>query len=75
MKPASINYENSGLLSLQRFLYFFQVLAVGVVIPFLYLYGTSTKDMRKTKDTIVKEISSDTHPAPANVYHYTGREM
>lgn len=59
MKTATFPTENTELLSLQRFLDYFQVLAVGVVIPFLFLYGISNRNPNPHKDYRVKEISSN----------------
>ncbi len=55
MKTAIINNENSILEFAKRSLYNFQVLALGVFISFLFLFGISNGNQKKTNDNSVKQ--------------------
>ncbi|MDE3212419.1 MAG: hypothetical protein KGM98_04230 [Bacteroidota bacterium] len=75
MKTVNISKENTSLLSMERFLYFFQVLSLGFFIPFLFVYGITSKKITDSKDQVVKEISSDVHHADTRAYPYPVKDM
>ena len=55
-----INNEGSGKVEFfKRILYSFQVLIVGIALPFLFLVGISDGNQKKT-ETEVKEITNTT---------------
>ena len=65
MKTVINNNENSILEFVQRSLYNFQVLALGVFISFLFLFGISNGNQKKTTDESViqeKEAVKSVHP-------------
>ncbi len=64
MKKVFISHENPLLEMAKRTIYSFQVLAVGIAIPFLFLVGISYEN-QKRQEPVVTEISK-TNPAPAN---------
>lgn len=60
MKTVYNNNENSILEFAKRSIYSFQVLIVGIAIPFLFLLGISNANQKKTNEYEVKEVSNIT---------------
>lgn len=70
MKTVTFKAENPGFTFVKRFLYSFQVLMVGVAIPFFFLFGISDGNHKKEGETIVKEITNSTQQTSDNVYEF-----
>lgn len=60
MKKVFISYENPVLEMAKRTFYSFQVLIVGIAIPFLFLVGISYEN-QKRQEPEVKEVSNTSH--------------
>lgn len=58
MKTVINSSENSIFEFAKRSIYSFQVLLVGIAIPFLFLFGISNANQKKTDENQVKEISN-----------------
>jgi hypothetical protein len=52
--------ENSMIEFAKRGFYSFQVLIIGLAIPFLFIFGISHSDPKKVQENEVKEISNVT---------------
>ncbi|KAA9041290.1 hypothetical protein FW778_04440 [Ginsengibacter hankyongi] len=60
MKTITDSNENSVFEFAKRSIYSFQVLIVGVAIPFLFLFGISNANQKKIDENQAKEISNMT---------------
>jgi hypothetical protein len=70
MKTVALNNQNSGYESLKRFIYLFEVMIVGVVIPFFFFWYFD-RNSKHEKETVVKEIvANNNQHTPGNVYEY-----
>lgn len=58
MKTVINSSENSTFEFAKRTIYSFQVLIVGIAIPFLFLFGISNPSQKKTDENQTKEISN-----------------
>ncbi len=68
MKTVTFNSENPVVTYVKRFIYSFQVLMVGVAIPFFFLFGISDGNHKNHEDRSVKEISKSTAKTLDNLY-------
>jgi len=60
MKTIINSNENSVFEFAKRSFYAFQVLLVGIAIPFLFLFGISNANQKKMDENQAKEISNMT---------------
>lgn len=60
MKTVIKNEETGKLEFFKRILYSFQVLMVGIALPFLFLVGISDGNQKKTTEPGVKVITNST---------------
>jgi hypothetical protein len=68
MKTVTFNSENPVVTYVKRFIYSFQVLMVGVAIPFFFLFGISDGNHKSNEEKTEKEVSKSTVKTPDNVY-------
>lgn len=67
MKTVINSNENSVFEFAKRSIYSFQVLIVGIAIPFLFLFGISNANQKKVDENQVKEMSNMTELSSNNV--------
>jgi hypothetical protein len=67
MKTVINSNENSILEFAKRGIYSFQVLIVGIAIPFLFLFGISNGNQKKVDENQMKEMSNMTELSSNNV--------
>lgn len=67
MKTIIDGNENSVFEFAKRSIYSFQVLIVGIAIPFLFLFGISNANQKKIDENQAKEISIMTDLSASNV--------
>jgi hypothetical protein len=67
MKTVINSNENSILEFAKRGSYSFQVLIVGIAIPFLFLFGISNGNQKKVDENQMKEMSNMTELSSNNV--------
>lgn len=70
MKTVINSNENSVFEFAKRSVYSFQVLIVGIAIPFLFLFGISNANQKKVDENQVKEMSNMTELSSNNVVGY-----
>jgi hypothetical protein len=68
MKTVIFNSENPVVTYVKRSIYSFQVLMVGVAIPFFFLFGISDGNHKSKVANTEKEVSKSNSKTPDNVY-------
>jgi len=66
--------ENSMIELAKRSIYSFQVLIVGIAIPFLFLFGISNINQKKTQENDANEVKNVTQVSakPITVFYNAG---
>jgi len=66
--------ENSMIELAKRSIYSFQVLIVGIAIPFLFLFGISNINQKKTQENETNEVKNVTQVSskPITVFYNAG---
>jgi hypothetical protein len=68
MKTVNYSSENLVVTRLKDFIYSFEVLIVGVAIPFFFFFGISNGNHKVQEEKNVKEVSKLTPAPQGNVY-------